>query len=322
MLLNKVLFPAPKPPHYTVTSHSEHLFWLPSESPNDIRIPCMFYAPERSQRKIEYFMIFCHGNGCDIGTMTYTLNEFANHLNMYVISFEYPSYGLCTAKSPNQQTINNHADRTLNFVRNTLKWPLERIIIYGHSIGSGSGCYLAATNPNVGALILQSPYTAINNLVKEKVGIFSVFVGGRSWNNLDSMKKITCPVLFIHGLDDTLIPSHHSQTLYEACLNTEGKKLVLLRNEDHNSMSDTTLMKYIKPFLGKQCKITDNDVRLPTVRIDDNLRQLPENLAMDKNSITSSITDSLTSMSKASTSATRSAFQSITGKKNESQTNE
>jgi len=280
----------------------------------------MFYSPENSHKKIEYFIIFCHGNGCDIGSMQYTLSEFSRHLNVYIISFEYPSYGLCVGQSPNQQTINNHADRTFNFVCNKLNWPNERIIIYGHSIGSGAACYLASTQ-TIAALILQSPYTAISDLVREKVGILSYLVNSRSWNNLEAMKDITCPVLFIHGLDDTIIPSDHSQKLHDACLNIGGKKLVLLRHEDHNSMTETTLLKYITPFIQKQYKLINEDIYLPIVKIDKELREQPENIPT--NNETNGIFSSLYAMSKASTAVTMSVIQTISGtKKNESDEDE
>ncbi|CAF2093207.1 unnamed protein product [Rotaria magnacalcarata] len=325
MLLNKVLFPAPKPPHYTLTSHSENLFWLPPESTNQLSIPCMFYSPDNLQRQIEYFMIFCHGNGCDIGTMQYTLSEFSKHLNVYIISFEYPSYGLCEASSPNQQTINNHADRTINFVCNTLQWPIERIIVYGHSIGSGSACYLASNKP-IGALILQSPYTAINNLVKEKIGLLSLFVSGRSWNNLEAMKDIKCPILFIHGSNDTLIPPSHSQILYNACSHIDAKRIIILRYEDHNSMSEITLLKYVKPFVEKQCTVTNTNIHLPIVKIDEELRQLSESLPNNNRTTTtttssnsdSGVLNSLYAIARASTTATISSIQKASGKRDES----
>jgi pimeloyl-ACP methyl ester carboxylesterase len=324
MLLNKILFPAPKPPHYTSISHRHNLFWLPADSPTDSPIPCMFYSPENFNKKIEYFIIFCHGNGCDIGSMQFTLNEFSKDLNVYIISFEYPSYGLCTATSPNQQTINNHADRTFHFVHDTLNWPTERIIIFGHSIGSGAACHLASTQQAIAALILQSPYTAISNLVREKVGVLSFLVNSRSWDNLEAMKQIKCPVLFIHGLNDTLIPSNHSQILYNACLNDKGNKLVLLRNEDHNSMTETTLLKYIKLFIEKQYESMKPEISLPIVKIDKQLREQPESVPSDNvNNSSSGVLSSLASMSRASTAATMSSIRAISGRrKSESHENE
>ncbi|CAF0763104.1 unnamed protein product [Adineta ricciae] len=319
MLLNKFLFPAPKPSTYTLTSHA-NLFWIPAKLPDELPVPCMFYSPSRSNKKIEYLIIFCHGNGCDIGSMHYTLNEFCENLNVYIISFEYPAYGLCTATSPNQQTINNHADRTFDFVVNTLLWPIERIIMYGHSIGSGAACYLASTQL-IGALILQSPYTAISNLVREKVRVLAYLISTRSWNNLEAMKNIKCPALFIHGRSDTVIPADHSQALYDACSNNEGKKLVLLRNEDHNSMTESLLLRYIVPFLEKQCVLMNTNLQLPVIKIDRELREPPPCVlaANEVNSNRTDVFNSLSSLSKASTAATMATIRSISGlRKNQS----
>lgn len=311
-ILNTVLFPAPKPPHYTKESHINNLFWIPATSPSDAPIPCMFYFPHNRGIRIEYLMIFCHGNGCDIGSMQYTLSTFATALNMYILSFEYPGYGLCPATSPSQKTINNHAERTFAFVRDAFQWPTERILLYGHSIGSGAACHLASTQP-IAALILQSPYTAIRDLIREKAGIFSFFVSGQSWDNLEAMKAIKCPVLFIHGQDDTLIPFNHSETLHDACTNTQGKKLVLLPKEDHNSMSETTLLKYITPFLSKQYTQLNVNLPLPPIEINAALREQPE-MASKTASSQTGIVNSLLSMSKASTAATASVGRKLRGK--------
>lgn len=310
-ILNTVLFPAPKPPHYNAQSHIENLFWIPATSPNDAPIPCMFYTPHNRSKRIEYLMIFCHGNGCDIGSMHYTLSTFAKELNVYILSFEYPAYGLCTATSPSHETINTHAERTFAFVRDVLQWPAERIILFGHSVGSGVACHLASIQ-TIGALILQSPYSAIRDLIREKAGIFSIFVSGRSWDNLEAMKTITCPVLFIHGQDDTLIPSRHSETLHDACTNAEGKKLVLLPKEHHNSMSETTLLKYITPFLSKQLAQLNPNLPLPRLTIDAMLREQPEIVPNTVSSQTG-IFNSLLAMSKASTAATTSAVRRLYG---------
>ena len=276
MLLNRFLFPAPKPAHYDLESHEEDLFWIPARARNEVPIPCMFYAPKGSSKPIDFLMIFSHGNGCDIGTMQSTLSRFSRSLNIYVISFEYPSYGLCTGAKPSQETINNHADRTYEFVRDVLHWPEERILLFGHSIGSGAACYLASKRRLIAGLILQSPYTAIADLVQEKVGRLSWLVGGRSWNNLAAMKEITCPVLLIHGRADTLIPSTHSETLHEACLNTNGRRLVVLDREDHNSISDGLLLIHLDPFVTQLKELVTTVLPTTRIEISASYRQMPK----------------------------------------------
>ena len=315
MLLNRFLFPAPKPPHYTAESHRSHLFWIPTSVKDNSPIPCMFYAPHHSSEKSQYLIIFSHGNGCDLGSMHHTLLEFSRTLNVYVVSFEYPSYGLCTASSPKQETINRHGDRTFDFVGKTLGWPVDRIIIFGHSIGTGTACYIASTQA-VRALILQSPFTSISKLVSEKVGVIARALDTRSWNSLEVMKDIQCPVLLIHGLEDNVIPSSHSEVLYEACPNKEASKLVLLPHEHHNSMTEPVLLKYIVPFLRRHCPSNDSDLSLPVLDIPQEFRQSsqPTEAARGEKSISNFIA-SMISKSQASTAATAAYIRSLSGKR-------
>ncbi|CAF1285718.1 unnamed protein product [Rotaria sp. Silwood1] len=224
-LLGRILFPAPNPPQYTLTSHEEHLFWLPSDS-SSTPIPCLLYSPPREAK---LFIIWCHGNACDIGSMYMTLAALSRRLQAHALIFEYPSYGLLKGLTslPSETSINNHAQHAYLFVRDKLKWPTDRIIIYGHSIGSGAACHIAATQP-VGGLILQSPYTSINNLVNEKIGMLSNLVYSSFWDNHETMKHIKCPTLLIHGQLDTLIPSQHSQILFDSINHRNNKKTCIV----------------------------------------------------------------------------------------------
>lgn len=47
------------------------------------------------------------------------------------------------------------------------------------------------------------------------------------------MVNVSCPVLFIHGASDTLIPVDHSKTLFGLC--RARKLLVTPPKMDHNS---------------------------------------------------------------------------------------
>ena len=68
-------------------------------------------------------------------------------------------------------------------------------------------------------IILMSPYTTIKEVAKNVVGAFLALMVAEHFNNRDNMKIIRCPVLLIHGEADTLIPSQHSQILFEALMN-------------------------------------------------------------------------------------------------------
>ena len=85
-------------------------------------------------------------------------------------------------------------------------------------MGSGPTSLLGARfKPR--CIILMSPYTTIKEVAKNVVGSFLALMVAEHFNNRDNMKIIRCPVLLIHGEADTIIPSQHSQVLFEALMN-------------------------------------------------------------------------------------------------------
>lgn len=81
-------------------------------------------------------------------------------------------------------------------------------------MGSGPACLLASEN-KTRALILVSAYTTVREAAAKVAGSFFAFFLREHFNNIESMKKIQCPVMIIHGERDQLIPSSQSELLLE-----------------------------------------------------------------------------------------------------------
>jgi hypothetical protein len=83
-------------------------------------------------------------------------------------------------------------------------------------------------------------------------------------------------------------------------------------------MTETTLLKYITPFIEKQYGTMNPDISLPVVRIDKELRAKPQDISLDNvNSSSSGFLNSLTSLSRASTAATMASIRRISGKQDD-----
>ncbi|CAF1124914.1 unnamed protein product [Adineta ricciae] len=246
-IINTVLYPRPNPPHYSAKSHPNYLIWIP---PNGSipSIPCFYFqaSPERP------LIIWSHGNGCDIGTMVPLLSLLNRTLSVNILIYEYPGYGLCVGQTPSEDKINRHTQQAYTFARSVLRFPPDRIVFYGHSIGSGTACMMVASliqsRIPVGGLILQSPYQSLTDLVKQKAGVFRLFISELGWNNINVIQVITCPVLFIHGKQDDLISYDNSIKLYNACP-SHKKQIVLIDNADHNTIDTRTVLQAVQQFL-------------------------------------------------------------------------
>ena len=160
-----------------------------------------------------------------------------------MLSVEYPGYGVYEGEA-NAKTILEDAEIVFDFLTQELGVAPENIYLFGRSIGSGPSTYLAA-NREPGMLILMSPYTSIRDVVKSLAGKLAQYLVAERFRNIDEIAKATCPVFFIHGKKDTLIPDSHTQELFMNCKTVAG--LHLSEKMTHNTYSMTA--DVIKPVL-------------------------------------------------------------------------
>eukprot|EP01127_Copromyxa_protea_P019859 TRINITY_DN652_c0_g2_i3.p1 TRINITY_DN652_c0_g2~~TRINITY_DN652_c0_g2_i3.p1 ORF type:complete len:237 (-),score=34.44 TRINITY_DN652_c0_g2_i3:76-786(-) len=168
------------------------------------------------------------------------LKRYSKCWQVNIIAFEYQGYGISDG-SPSPGNCKQDEMIIIKFLREILKVPLKFIILFGRSIGTGPASYAAARlekmQPNsLGGIILQSPYSSIRALAKELVGGIGV-LSPNPFDNESCIKKISCPLLLIHGKEDTLITSEHSQTLFDAC-KSKIKTLHLCEGSDHNTWNE------------------------------------------------------------------------------------
>jgi pimeloyl-ACP methyl ester carboxylesterase len=185
---------------------------------------------------------------------------YRDQLRAHVLVWEYPGYG-SAAGVPSEDSVNANAAAVLHFVQHTLKWPLQRVVLFGQSIGTGPTCYLAAhlnrdLGQHVAAVVLQSPYTSILEVAKKLTGsvvgaVLGTLVSDR-WRNDAEIKSIADPILFIHGDRDTLIPPLHSQRLYVLAADNKQKELVLCPEATHNDWEHATdIVAPVNRFLAR-----------------------------------------------------------------------
>eukprot|EP00927_Polykrikos_kofoidii_P028688 TRINITY_DN24987_c0_g1_i2.p1 TRINITY_DN24987_c0_g1~~TRINITY_DN24987_c0_g1_i2.p1 ORF type:complete len:914 (+),score=137.16 TRINITY_DN24987_c0_g1_i2:311-3052(+) len=216
-IVDKITFPSP-PSSYSLTSHPE-LFFVrsPQCSPSQPGVPCMLYAIPQGARAL---LIHAHSNGCDIGDMRQTLHSLAEGLHVHVMSFEFPGYGLHVGAA-SMRSIDETARLVLNFLVHDMGVNLAQVVWYGRSIGSGPAIRIAHRitkehGCQPGGLVLQCGYANFPEVAGHLFGRVAKRLVSPLWRNEANLRELNCPVLLIHGRNDTMIPIEQSKKLWNA----------------------------------------------------------------------------------------------------------
>jgi abhydrolase domain-containing protein 17 len=199
---------------------------------NGEKISAKFYPNPNATHTI----LFCHGNAEDLNTAGSMLKEFQKN-GFAVLTFDYRGYGTSEG-FPTEENVYRDADAAYEYLTNELKIPPEKIIVHGRSLGGAVAIDLASRQ-KVGGLIVESSFvSAFRVLTSYQITPFDKF------KNLDKIKQVKCPVLFIHGRKDQIIPFWHGEKLFAEA--NEPKFSFWIDEAGHNNIYQTGGKAYLQ----------------------------------------------------------------------------
>lgn len=175
----------------------------------------------------KYTVLISHGNAEDLAHMLPFLQEFRNQ-GFSIFAYDYPGYGSSTGK-PSEKNTYQAADIAYHYLIEKIQVLPKNVIFYGRSVGAALAIDLAAKYSGAG-LIIQSPFlSAIRSVTQFPIFPFDKF------NNLEKVKKITCPVLVIHGNYDFVVPFWQGKKIYHEI--QSSKLFYEVDTAGHNDLS-------------------------------------------------------------------------------------
>lgn len=104
----------------------------------------------------------------------------------------------------------------LDFLINNLGYAQQDILVMGRSMGSGPATFIASIEEfqDIAALILISPFTHLKAVSGNLLGRLSL---RDRFPNAQRICKVKCPVFFIHGQADDVVPCEESKKLADYC---------------------------------------------------------------------------------------------------------
>ncbi|HEY3377270.1 MAG TPA: alpha/beta hydrolase [Armatimonadota bacterium] len=166
-------------------------------------------ARYRENTAAKYTVIFSHGQGEDLADDVAWLDEI-HRLGFSTFAYDYHGYGTSQG-TPSEINTYRDIDAAYAYVTTKLHVPANHVILYGYSLGGGPSVDLAARNPEIAGLILESTFVTVFR-AKTVVTLLPF----DKFDNLSKIPHVRCPVLVMHGRDDQTIPFHQGELLYNA----------------------------------------------------------------------------------------------------------
>lgn len=192
-------------------------------------------------------VIYIHGNGGNrAGNHRGQLyKRLAYEHDYHVITFDYRGYGDSTVIGPSTDGLSLDARFIYEWLLIQKNVSKDRIIIWGHSLGTGVAIRMLADlneNKRPSRLILEAPFDSVSNAVAyhpfskpfQFIPYFEYFFVEPVEKNLDlnfdSKSRIgdikSMPIMILHAEDDGIIPFKLGLNLYKVAVKKLGEKNV------------------------------------------------------------------------------------------------
>jgi fermentation-respiration switch protein FrsA (DUF1100 family) len=184
--------------------------------------------PRRNKPVVLYF----HGNG---GAVRLRVPRFQKIVaaGFGLVALSYRGYG-GSSGMPTEAGLIDDARAAYAFA--AARYPAERIVLWGESLGTGVAVALAAEKP-VGRVILESPYTSAVDIASAHYWLLPVRLLMKDQFRSDlRIRRITAPVLILHGDADGIIPVEYGQRLF--AMIAGKKKMVRFPRGGHNDLDE------------------------------------------------------------------------------------
>jgi len=193
-------------------------------------------------------LVIFHGNAGHRGHRLDWIEDL-HSLGYGVFILDYRGYG-GSEGSPTEEGLYRDGEAALGWLG---RQGIRDLVYFGESLGCGVAVELAKRQPPR-ALILQSGFSSAVDVARKAYPYLPVRLLMKDrFESKEKMAKILCPVLFIHGERDSIIPLKLGRALYEAA--NEPKTWFPIAGADHNDLpwvGGKTYLDGIQEFLRGQ----------------------------------------------------------------------
>jgi fermentation-respiration switch protein FrsA (DUF1100 family) len=201
-----------------------------------------WHVPARGERLV---VIYFPGNG---GALAHRASRFAALVadGTGLVALSYRGYGGSTGR-PSEAGLIRDGDAVYRFGAG--RYPAERLVLWGESLGSGVAVALAAERP-VAGLILEAPFASAADVGAMAYPFLPVrLLMKDQFRSEEKIGAVSAPVLVLHGEHDHVVPIAQGERLFARVRGR--KKFVRFAHGGHNDLDDHGALDAARAFLAE-----------------------------------------------------------------------
>lgn len=188
-------------------------------------------------------ILYFQGNGGGLDLRARRFGQLAAE-GFGLLALSYRGYG-GSGGTPSEAGLLRDAAAAYAFA--AARYPAERIVVWGESLGTGVAVALAAEQP-VGRVLLESPFTSTADVAAAIYFFVPVRLLMQDQFRSDlRVVGVTAPVLVLHGERDVTVPIRFGERLY--ALIRAPKRFVRLPEAGHNDHDSHGALALVRGFL-------------------------------------------------------------------------
>jgi hypothetical protein len=162
------------------------------------------------------WLLICHGNAGNLSEFDRPLHYAGlRRLGLNLLAFDYRGYGE-SGGVPSEQGLYRDADAAYRYLREQRGVTSDRIIVFGHSLGSAVAMDLVSRAPAAG-LIVEGALTSVIERGQELYPFVPIrWIAGSRFGSIEKVAGVRVPKLFLHAAADDVIPLAHGRRLFDA----------------------------------------------------------------------------------------------------------
>jgi alpha-beta hydrolase superfamily lysophospholipase len=191
-----------------------------------------FYPADSVRRGV---LLYFHGNKKNVEHYARFVPAFTSK-GYEVWMPDYPGFGKSTGERTEQKlyTIAYEVQKMA-----AVKYPPERIIIYGKSLGTGIAAYIASVKP-CQRLILETPYYSIPSLFRSYAFMYPAsMMSNYKMPTYEFLADVKAPVAIFHGTGDWVVPYRSGARLKKMLKPTDV--FIKIPDGSHNNLSESPI---------------------------------------------------------------------------------